>query len=303
MKGYDQITKPDSVPHDHFGGAAPVWLKQQTINLRRGQIVHARLVLRDATGNPIDISDCADSGEGSSVSGDGPRILGRFCETITKASDAVISVDGELVDAENGVVQVTLPTTITHVPGIYQGEIAAIVGDDDEAVITSQQLCIWVEGGLFGGAPHASEGPPRLNDIRMFLRDFAQENELLDAVDFDASEISLALTMPVQDWNEMLPPIRKTYTTMNFPWRNQWTQATVGYLYQIAAEHYARNQLTYQAGGNNIDDKNKAPYYMKASQERLQAWRQFAQSRKVSENASRATGRLGSGYSRIAGGI
>lgn len=298
MQGHEQSTKPDSVPHDHFGGTAPVWLKQQTINLRRGQIIHARLVLRDVTGNPIDISDCVDSGENSSVSGDGPRILARFCEAVTQASDKLISVTGDLIDAENGLVQVTLPESITRVPGIYHGEIAAIVGDDDEAIITSQQLCVWVEGGLFGGAKHAAEGPPRLNDVRLLLRDFPQENELLDAIDFDASEITLALTLPVRDWNEMLPPIRKTYTTQTFPWRNQWTQATVGYLFQIAAEHYVRNQLPYQAGNTSTDDKNKASYYLQASAAKLQAWKQFAQSRKVAENVRNGIQQLRSGYDR-----
>ena len=286
---------PERPSVNHFGGQQVVWLKRHTAVIRRGQRPALQIVLRDANGDPLDLSDCADNGESSSVSGDSPVIVGRICEATTSGT-SIYSVDGEIVDAATGLVSVTPPVEVSELPGIYIAEVAALLDGNTEQIVTSQQLCLWVEPGLFGNASNISQGPPLWNDLRIALRDFTEENELLDSVDFDASEITYALIQPIRDWNEALPPIRRKYTTQTFPSRSNWMAAATGYLFRTAAEHYRRNQLPYNAGGTSIDDKNKARDYDQRGDGLLAQWNSFVKSRKMSDNISRGYGTLGSAY-------
>ena len=292
---YGQSDRPEETPVNHFGGQQVVWLKRHTAVIRRGQQARLEVVLRDSHGDPIDISDCLDSGESLSVEGDAPTIAARFCEATSGGGD-VFAATGEVITAEEGLVRITPPLEVVNVPGIYVVEVAALAQGETEQIITSQQLCLWVETGLFGNAPNVSRGPPLLSDLRIALRDFTEENELLATVDFDNTELSFALTQPIRDWNESLPRLRRRYTTQNFPYRGAWMAAAAGYLFRTAAEHYRRNKLPYNAGGTAIDDKNKAPEYDARGDGLIQEWRSFVRSQKISDNLAGAYGTLRSGY-------
>lgn len=106
-----------------------------------------------------------------------------------------------------------------------------------------------------------NEGFISTMDIRRVLRDFPEANNLLDDYEFDEEEIRQAMTLTVDEWNDMTPQIID-YTLENFPYRTIMIRMTVGNLLQIAAMAFNRNKLTYTAGGGSIGDQDKGPVYM-----------------------------------------
>ena len=105
-------------------------------------------------------------------------------------------------------------------------------------------------------------------DIRRVLRDFPEANNLLDDYEFDDEEIRTAMTLAVDEWNDMTPTI-VNYTVDNFPYRSMHVRATIAYLLQIAARAFARNHLNYTAGGGSVNDQDKAPIYNSISEKLL----------------------------------
>ena len=121
--------------------------------------------------------------------------------------------------------------------------------------------------------------------VRLFLRDnTADDNYLLDDVEFTEDEIDAAMEACVDEWNETTPDIG-VYTYENFPYRHYWLVGTKGHLFSIAAANYARNNLTYSAGGITIDDKNKMKQYQAMADRYTNEWKQWLHDRMRAGNA------------------
>ena len=118
-------------------------------------------------------------------------------------------------------------------------------------------------------------------------------------VEFDAAEMTQAVLRPLQYWNEIPPPIRPAQTTKTFPFREIWMLGIQSYLLEIAAHHYRRNQLAYNAGGVAVDDKNKEQYYTAASERLRQRFQEMARAKKIEINIALFSGSLGSQYSGL----
>jgi hypothetical protein len=269
---------------NHFGGDA-VPLKRRVLATKSGQYAFADVTLHDNDGNPVDLSHADYSST---------TVKAKFKDAVTITSAAAIpEADCTVTTAAEGEIRCEIPAAVKNVPGIYIGEFAVL--DASDRMLFSNTLWIVVDEGLFGSL-NDSVGPPSMAEIRLFLRDYAQENELLDTVDFDLSEIAAAITLPVRFWNEILPPLPHTYSSQNFPWRYHWLIAICANLFLIAGEHYRRNRLQYSAGGMQIDDKNKSSEYEQKAAQMKQEWEQFARSKKVSLNLSAGYGEIGSPY-------
>ena len=102
-------------------------------------------------------------------------------------------------------------------------------------------------------------------DIRRVMRDFPEGNNLLDDYEFTQEELRTAMTLVVDEWNDMTPSIRY-YTLESFPFRSIMLRGAVAYLLQMASISFARNHLSYTAGGGSVDDQNKAGLYGKLSE-------------------------------------
>jgi hypothetical protein len=76
-------------------------------------------------------------------------------------------------------------------------------------------------------------------------------------------------------------------------------QGIQAYLFDIAANHYRRNQLAYSAGGMSIDDKNKEQQYIAASSRMLQMFQENVKAKKIEINIAAFSGSLGSPYSGL----
>jgi hypothetical protein len=97
-------------------------------------------------------------------------------------------------------------------------------------------------------------------DIRRVLRDFPEANNLLDDYEYDAEEIRTAMTLTVDEWNDMAPTL-SYYNINTFPYRSILIRGTVANLLLIAAHAARRNSLTYTAGGGSVKDQDHGPEY------------------------------------------
>ena len=119
----------------------------------------------------------------------------------------------------------------------------------------------------------------------------------LSHVDFDDAEICFAMLQPVLMFNTALPPVRTRYGTHSFPYEGPWLLGITAYLFQIAGEHYRRNELVYSAAGVTIADKSKAPLYLPTAEKRLDDYRQWVKQQRISINLGNSNASLASGYS------
>lgn len=301
-----QVVKADLSTVDD----CPVLQKLKVFLVEQGTCRTLEWTLRDRAGNPVNLTNCFPQ-EGNSLScslgdedSDGLADCGgivvrmREIMSLRQPSDTGITTlwqfEGTVEDAENGIVRAALPDGSTAYPGLFLVNWG--VKNEQNQLIYVSDSYLFVDRTLFGSDPFKVQGPPTLQEIRLSIRDSAPENLLLDNVEFDPAELALAIQRPVQLWNETPPPIEK-FTTNTFPFKEHWLQGIQGYLFQTAAHSYRRNQFDYQAGGVQVDDKNKEQEYLRASQLLLEQYKTWLKHKKVEINALKAMGQVGSTYS------
>lgn len=281
---------------DHFDGQV-IATKRQAGVIVEGQEAVVEWVMRDSNGNPVDLSVCdfvedtlelgVDGSSSEAVEDDALYLKLRVAEQVNGGR---IEASGYSTVPSEGKVRAALPQLS---PGIYMAEFAIVNADGVPRF--ANQFYLIVNNGLFGDSCEPS-GPPSVPEIRLMLRDFGGDNELLGNVDFDAAEIALAAHLPIQQWNEMLPPLNVRYSTKTFPYRYHWLQAICATLFSIAAEHYRRNDLQYSAGGTQIADKRKANEYEAKAAQLKQEWTAWAREKKIQLNIESGWGYVGSPY-------
>jgi len=204
----------------------------------------------------------------------------------------IVQVIGSVADADEGLVRCELPSALVDNSGLFAMNVG--VTDSLARIWAQDKGYLSVERGLFGDIGNLS-GPPTLGELRLTLRDTLLENNLLDDVEYDDSELFLAIVRPIQEWNETPPPVAY-YDTRTFPFREAWLNAIAAKLLKTAAVWYERNRLAASHGGVNVDDKNKLNPYLLLAQQFDTHWKQFIVSKKVEINASLAYGSVGSSY-------
>jgi len=270
-------------------------------------------VMRDRDGNAVDLSGClctnTDGSLGMDDIEDCPceyKMVFRMVEYLSGGRGKEFEVTIE--DAETGKVSVTLAPDDTQHPGVYFGEFALVIcgselTDDathDTTVLFSNKLSLVVGRNMWNNRMNCDSpaGPPSIAEIRLHLRDtHPGESYLLEGVAFSDEEILQAMWLPVQFWNETPPDIAR-FTTATFPYRYNWLMAITGYLFLTVAEHQRRNNLTYSAGGLQINDQNREANYEGAAQRRLNEWRSFVRMKKSELNLAMGFGSVGSDYGR-----
>lgn len=285
---------------DHLG--CPVLTKTRVLPVNKGVCSTIQWEIRDRTGAPVDISSYVEceEGEDSSEGEVCGQVIFRFGDILGETS-TIYQIVGEVVDAESGLVQVTLSEALTALPGIFQMEVGVTTQSDDDPesyiLVLTDKGMLSVERGLFGdiSSPGGYIGPPTINEIRLTLRDTVVENQLIDSLEFDDAELIFALTRPLRYWNETPPPVA-TFNATNFPFHEMWLRATVAQLLKTAAYWYERNRLAASHGGISVDDMNKGNPYVQLSTLLQREWEDFVITRKVQINAGLAFGTVGSTY-------
>ena len=135
------------------------------------------------------------------------------------------------------------------------------------------------------------------DQVRMFMRDRAENNILLDEVQFTDKELELALAMAVSAFNSVTP--QSNMTPSSFP---QWLMyvlliGTVRFLLMSESFMQVRNQATVQDGDiAPIGISDKAALYSQLAQNLKQEWDELVRGIKTQNNMESAYNRLGSGY-------
>jgi hypothetical protein len=217
-----------------------------------------------------------------------------------------INKDAEIVDPEEGIVQLTLLPEDLQKAGIWLGEFivyeiepeessssgmpeeSSTVSEEAEAIPCFRfKVYLQAEENLTNN--DFSTTGLTIAEVRLAIRDrCAEDNFLLDNVEFSNTEIAWALRRPVDFWNEHPPPIPPMYTPATFPYRYNWMNGVIAELLSIASHNYERNRLQYAAANLSVDDKDKSAYYRQQSERYRQLYEQWVLRAKKALNMKRA---------------
>lgn len=276
----------------------PVLTRMRAVSLMQGQCGVVEWQMIDRDGVPVNLAPCNLSDPESPL-----KVVLRLKEQISLGNNRPVrEVAATVSDAATGKVSAQLSAGMVDVPGVYYGEMALVNMPEQEAnrpcVIFSNTFYVIINRGTFELRQNNRRGgPPSIAEIRLHLRDSSPaESYLLEHLMFDDAEIALAITRPVQFWNEVPPPLSQMYSTQNFPYRYHWLEGICANLFLMVAEQFRRNQLSYQAGGVALDDQNKEGAYERAGQMRWQAYRDWVRGAKASINLESCYGEVSSNY-------
>lgn len=134
----------------------------------------------------------------------------------------------------------------------------------------------------------------------MFMRDYANNNILLDEVQFTDVELNLALTMAVSAFNTVTP--QSSFTPQSFPAQLMYLLliGTVRFLLMSESFMQVRNQATVQDGDiAPIGISDKAQLYSQLAQQLKAEWDELTRGVKTQNNMESAYTTLGSGYRNV----
>lgn len=298
-----------------------VLARMRSVRIRCGQHVEIEWTVVDSKGYPVDLTECGfpavveasslssyssssySSLSSAAVEEGGVGFKFRIRENLSLGLDprpAQVEYPVHLVDAASGKVKIILSKGSTGVPGVYFAELAVFDNygvEDEEMMLFSNVFYVLMERGQFGSGAHMRAGPPSIMEVRLHLRDSTPaESLLLDNIKFDDAEIAMAISRPLEYWNEIPPDLGMRATTQNFPFRYHWLEGICANLFYMVAENFRANNLTYSAAGVRVDDQNKEPNYLKAAERRNAEWKNFVRRKKSEINLNAAWGGIGSSY-------
>lgn len=135
------------------------------------------------------------------------------------------------------------------------------------------------------------------DQVRMFMRDKAENNILLDDVQFTDAELNGALEMTVSAFNTVTP--QTNFTPQSFPTHLRYLLlvGTVRYLLMSESFMQVRNQATVQDGDiAPIGISDKAALYAQLAKQLKDEWDELTRGVKTQNNMESAYNTLGSGY-------
>lgn len=135
------------------------------------------------------------------------------------------------------------------------------------------------------------------DQVRMFMRDKAENNILLDDVQFTDTELNAALEMTVSAFNTVTP--QTNFTPQSFPTHLRYLLlvGTVRYLLMSESFMQVRNQATVQDGDiAPIGISDKASLYAQLAKQLKDEWDELTRGVKTQNNLESAYNTLGSGY-------
>lgn len=134
-------------------------------------------------------------------------------------------------------------------------------------------------------------------DVRFFLMDrTAQENFLLDSVEYSDDDINQAMILTVDKYNSTLPMV-DTYTIEDFPYRYEFMLGTSATLLRSKAINYSRNRLDFLTkDGATIQDKLKTGEYLSMANALMSEFDQRIVNIKKTKNAEQCYGHVSGPY-------
>jgi hypothetical protein len=138
------------------------------------------------------------------------------------------------------------------------------------------------------------------DQVRMFMRDYAPKNILLDDVQFTDAELNFALEMTASAFNTVTP--QTNFTPFSFPTQLRYLLLVGTARFLLMSESFlqVRNQATVQDGDISpigIDDK--AALYSQMSQQLKGEFDELTRGVKTQNNMESGYNSLGSGYINV----
>lgn len=261
----------------------PVSGRRRAVSSPAGLPLSIDWVMTDRSGNALDLTTVANG-----------TVKYKAIDAVPIGGEAWTEFAGTIATAAAGVVTLPIDPTLLTCPAVLTVDVAVV--SDAAAMVAANRFILYVDRS--GWAATADDmGPPSVDEIRLHMRDSGPEDNMwLDAEEFDLAEVANAVEKCVRHWNEALPPIDQKYRTATWPWRMNMLDGVTSYLYRMAARHYRRVHLPYQAGGLAVDDKNKSAEYEQIAAALWQQYASWVQDQKVVLNVQGAYGVLGSVY-------
>jgi hypothetical protein len=177
-----------------------------------------------------------------------------------------------IVDRATGSISIEFAPADVLLTGIWLGELT--VYNSSAEAIKRFRCYVEVEGSL---SSTQTDTPLTIAEIRMAMRDkCADDNFLLDKMEFSNAEIMACIRRPIDWWNETAPPGFNTYSYTTFPYRYHWLDGTIGELLRMASYNLTRNRLPISAGGLQSDDKARSDVYLQLGNALIAEWRKWA---------------------------
>lgn len=185
------------------------------------------------------------------------------------------------------------PKQINNIPGIHYAIIQCY--DRDQCVIKVFKCILEIQPGFTGNA--TNNRPITIGQVRMAVFDTcAQQNVLLDDLEFSDVQIVYSLQRAISDWNDMAPALHDNMTICNFPYKSKLCVGAIGHLLTMAAYRYLRNQMRHSNAGLTYDDQDKGQLYMQLGQANKQQWTSWVQTKKTQLNMQQCMGTISDAY-------
>lgn len=190
---------------------------------------------------------------------------------------------------DDGNVVVTFTASDLDTPGVYWGEFAVI---EDGGTAVSHRIRCYLNIDASIAETNQSYDPLTIDHLRVCLRDRgAEDNFLLDDVEWSDGEIASAIIRSVGIWNECRPiNSNLTYTQITFPYKEHAAEGAIGELLHSAALNLTRNRMPVQTGGVTTDDKARSAIYLELANKYKEQYKIWVISTKASLNAQKAFG-------------
>lgn len=196
---------------------------------------------------------------------------------------------------QNGKVYFQLtPKEVNYKPGIHFAQFHCY--DYQNKLRHVFKCCIQIQKSLKGSHRDCFQ-PLTIAQVRMALYDTSgQQNQLLDDLQFSDVVIARCMKRAVADWNQMPPQLSTGQTAATFPYTANLCNGTVGYVLQMAAHRYVRNQMRHSNAGLSMDDHQKGTLYLQLANSLIQEWKAWVQTKKNQLNILQCMGTISDAY-------
>lgn len=185
------------------------------------------------------------------------------------------------------------PKQVNNRPGIHYAIIQCY--DREQCVIKVFKCVLQIQAGFSGNS--SSNKPITISQVRTAIYDTcAQQNVLLDDLQFSDIQIVYSIQRAIDDWNDMSPALFDSMTICNFPYRSKLCVGAIGHLFTMASFRYLRNAMRHSNAGLTYDDQDKGQLYMQIAQANKAQWTSWVQTKKTQLNMQQCMGTISDAY-------
>jgi hypothetical protein len=123
-----------------------------------------------------------------------------------------------------------------------------------------------------------------IEEVQEYIRDFAENNHLLDGQEFTPTVIKMAINLCISEWNTIPPLSSATEDSFPFAAKSILMSGTIWKLFAGQAALLARNTMNYSDGGIQIPVEERAALYLQIAELYAQSFMTAAQRLKIHLN-------------------